>query len=135
MSTAHSTCSHCGKPLKHLTCYACEGKGYARELAFMKRACTVCQGSGWVWQCEDEFKHVVEAFKAAHDDNEHAPARPLKRRPATNAETIPDWEPTHFHPINPENPWNLNDLGNLSPKATPPSSSHKHRPNRNAVKK
>lgn len=137
MSSKKPTCSHCGKPLKYQDCFACDGKGYERGLTFLKKECAICHGKGQLWRCEDEFKHIVEDFKAAHTDENIAPRQPSKRRHTTSAEEMPDWEPTALHPIHPENPWHLHL--NIDSPLLPKSSRHRATLNnvidRHAIKK
>jgi hypothetical protein len=136
MSNNASTCSHCGKPLRKQSCFACDGKGHIQELAFMKRECTVCNGSGQAWRCEDEFKHIVEDFKASHMSDPHAPLKPLKHRRSTEAQEPPEWDINPRRPIHPENPWNLNNL-NRPLKTTIPHKTQNPRPqlDRHTIKK
>lgn len=131
MSSKNPTCSHCGKPLKYQDCFACNGKGYAQGLAFFKKECEICHGKGQIWRCEDEFKHIVEDFKAAHQGEGDAPVQPLKRRHTTNAEEIPDWGHAPLRPIHLENPWNPIGLTGALTNDTPHNlHSPKHRLNR-----
>lgn len=109
MSPDTSTCKHCGKPLTDQMCYACNGSGIARELAFLKRECEVCGGKGRVWRCEDEFKHIVDDFKATHDVL-RSPARPPRFSHAKEAKESSPPQSLPWQSINPENPWNSNVL-------------------------
>ena len=109
MSRNRSTCRHCGKPLTNQVCFACNGSGFSTELAFIKRECTACRGSGWVWRCEDEFKHIVDDFKASHE------ALPKSKKPSKHSRSneTRDSSATVTLPwqsVNPENPWNSNVL-------------------------
>jgi len=109
VSRNNSTCRHCGKPLTNQVCFACNGSGFARELAFIKRECTVCHGSGRVWRCEDEFKHIVDDFKASHDV---IPASGRSPKHSHSNETRESRAPVTlpWQSVNPENPWNSNVL-------------------------
>lgn len=130
MSSKNPTCSHCGKPLKYQDCFACDGKGYDRRLTFLKKECHICHGKGQVWRCEDEFKHIVEDFKAAHQDESGVPLQPAKRRPTNGGEELPNWDPTPLHPTHPENPWHAETLSNESPHL---QKGLKHRLNLNPL--
>jgi hypothetical protein len=137
MSSKNPTCSHCGKPLTYQDCFACNGKGYDRQLTFLKKECEVCHGKGQLWRCEDEFKHIVEDFKAAHPDTGDA-LQPSKRRQTASADELPDWEPTPLHPIHPENPWHISVLNNDLPHLTAAPKRRVHRNiliDRHAIKK
>lgn len=123
MTHNNSTCSSCGKPLSHQACIACEGSGFTRELALIKRECTVCHGSGRVLRCEDEFKHIVDDFKASRPvgihDSDQPPQHRRTREPHEHSplDTIPRYS------VLPENPWNLNVL-NLPVKPGSPHSTN-----------
>jgi hypothetical protein len=122
MSHNNSTCSRCGKPLTFQNCIACEGSGFIRELTLIKRKCRACDGSGRVWRCEDEFKHIVDDFKASHPARQqHPPQTPihrLTREPQEHNEL----DTTPGHSVHPENPWNATAL-NVPVKAGSTSST------------
>lgn len=124
MSHNNSTCSHCGKPLNHLACIACEGTGFIRELAFIKRNCAVCHGSRRVWRCEDEFKHIVDDFKASHPAEPHHPTPLPTPRHIRGSQELSPTESTPWHSIHPENPWNLNALHIPVIPGSSPSAKH-----------
>jgi len=109
MSPMPLICSHCGKPLDNQTCFACEGNGYSREFLLIHKECDVCKGSGRIWRCEDEFKHIVDDFKSAHKV-EHKPLSQVQKivpKFSQHSSTTPQiplaW------PMHAENPWNLNN--------------------------
>ncbi len=133
MSTQNSTCNHCGKPLQNQICFACGGKGYITELALVRRECTFCNGTGKVWRCEDEFKHIVEDSKRSHTVELDKVEKHITQARAKDPAEPADWEPPTWRPIHPENPWNIDDpaIRTILPKTTSP----KHRPNRNSIKK
>lgn len=134
MTTLTPSCSHCNKPLQNQTCYACHGNGYSQEFLLIHKECYVCKGSGKVWRCEDEFKHIVDDFKDAHKV-EHRPLAQVRHkeiiptfsRHSSTAQQIPTIWPMH-----PESPWNPNNgLGSI--KITQPKNinSPGHPLNRN----
>jgi hypothetical protein len=134
MTNTIPTCSHCNKPLQNQTCFACHGNGYSQEFLLIHKECAVCKGSGKVWRCEDEFKHIVDDFKDAHKvahkplaQIRHKEIAPAFSQHATATRTIPTVWPMH-----PENPWNPNHGLGL-PKVTKPqtATSSGHPLNRN----
>jgi len=146
MSTITPTCSHCGKPLKNQNCFACEGYGYSREFLFVHKECEVCKGSGRIWRCEDEFKHIVDDFKDAHKVV-HKPLAQIRYKevaptfnsshPASTVQQIPPIWPMH-----PENPWNPNNGLSLIKSTSPKNINNPGHPlnrnnpiNRNPTKK
>ncbi|MEP7135917.1 MAG: hypothetical protein ABI904_13385 [Chloroflexota bacterium] len=144
MSNITPTCSHCGKSLINQTCFACAGNGFSREFLLVHKECDVCHGSGRIWRCEDEFKHVVDDFKNAHTV-EHKPLSQTRRKRITpefsqHSEITPHIPPAY--PMHPENPWGLNNaLGSIkitSPKNinNPGHPLNRNNPiNRSPVKK
>jgi len=118
MFTTTPTCVHCGKPLQNQNCYACEGNGYSKTFLLIHKECEICKGSGKIWRCEEEFKHIVDDFKDAHRV-EHKPLTQIRHKEVTptfshhpaTAQQIPNIWPMH-----PENPWNPNN--GLSPLKT-----------------
>lgn len=127
MSNPTPICSHCGKPLQYQPCFICGGSGYSRELILIKKECEACQGSGKVWRCEDEFKHIVNDFKNTHKanlkpvtHNLHKTIPPISaplnikgKQPPAPPQIPPPWHPSFpspWHPMHPENPWNLNNM-------------------------
>ena len=109
------TCSHCNKPLQNQTCFACHGNGYSQEFLLIHKECDVCKGSGKVWRCEDEFKHIVDDFKDTHkveykplSQIRHKEVNPIFSHATSTTSQIPSVMPMH-----PENPWNPNNK--LSP--------------------
>ena len=138
------TCSHCNKPLQNQVCFACHGNGYSQEFLLIHKECHVCKGSGKVWRCEDEFKHIVDDFKDAHKvahkpltKVRHKEITPAFSQHATAAQQIPAVWPMH-----PENPWNPNNglspLKTIQPKNinNPGHPLNRNNPiNRNSTKK
>ena len=135
MSPINPICSHCGKPLHNQACFACEGNGYSNKFLLVHKECDVCHGSGQIWRCEDEFKHIVDDFKNTHKV-EHSSVTQVHHKevvptfshtPSTTRQIPTVW------PMHPESPWNPNHDGLGLPKATKPkittSSGHPH--NRN----
>ena len=111
MSTTTPTCSHCGKSLQNQTCYACHGNGYSQELKLIKKECEVCKGSGKIWRCEDEFKHIVNDFKDAHKV-EHKPFSQIRHKevvPTFSHTTSTATQIPSIMPMHPDNPWNPNN--------------------------
>jgi hypothetical protein len=120
----------------------------------LKKECDVCKGSGKLWRCEDEFKHIVDDFKNTHKVNQkpasqnlrktipHIPA-PLNTQPKqpTPPHIPPPWHPSFpspFHPMHPENPWNFNNMHSpfnrynpMNPNSPFNLNSPKHPFNRN----
>jgi hypothetical protein len=123
MSTITPICIHCGKPLQNQNCYACDGNGYSKTFLLIPKECEVCKGSGKIWRCEDEFKHIVDDFKEAHR-LEHKPLTQIHHKEVTpafsqhppTARQIPTVWPMH-----PENPWNPNN-GLGTPRTTQPKN-------------
>jgi len=66
--TDNQYCARCGKQLKNLPCYACDGKGHIREWIFLKYDCEVCNSSGKRLRCADELSHVLEDFRLKHEE-------------------------------------------------------------------
>jgi hypothetical protein len=56
-------CPTCGQPLQRKKCSDCGGRGFERVLLFFKRTCSTCQGKGKVWQCPDEWDHVMAKYR------------------------------------------------------------------------
>jgi hypothetical protein len=57
----HSTqCPRCGQSLANYFCHHCNGKGYVREFALFKNTCSFCKGSGILFRCPDEMKHLLK---------------------------------------------------------------------------
>jgi hypothetical protein len=127
MSPNGSTCIHCGKLLTSQLCYACWGTGYTRELVFVKRECKLCHGSGRVWRCEDEFKHIVDDFKASHPAETQQHDQPPTPRHGSEPAQPTSWNPNPWFSAHPENPWNPH-IHNPAVKPAKPIAAHSRKP-------
>jgi hypothetical protein len=52
-------CPRCGQSLANYFCHHCNGKGYGRKFALFKNTCSFCKGSGILFRCPDEMKHLL----------------------------------------------------------------------------
>ena len=130
-------CSRCGKQLRLDPCGQCDGKGYQRELIFLKRDCEACGGAGKQLRCPNELDHILEDFKLPKETpqkhilkgfQDYSTRKPslLTPKPTqltsmkpTTPPVPPPWHPSYpfpWHPMHPRNPNNpLNPNSPLNP--------------------
>jgi hypothetical protein len=119
-------CGRCTKPLKEAACSACGGRGSYPVWIFFSRECGVCDGSGRVLRCPDEYGHILEDLnlptrhtaRSLYRDfrgirPQAAPSAVEKQlattRPSPQPKIPPPWHPSYpfpWHPGHPRNPRN-----------------------------